>query len=67
MKRYKLIHITNNIEEYPEDENDTLEYPNLIDEVEDEEEHFIIDLETGEYFPARDFFLMVDLEYFYVE
>jgi len=57
--KYRLVKITNNLAEFPQCEKDTLEFPDLVHEVEDEEEWFIVD-EDGDYWSAEDFFFMVE-------
>jgi len=66
MYTFRVLKITNNLENYPECEKDTLEFPSLVAEVSDEMETFILNLETNRWFPANEFFMMVDLESFYV-
>ena len=67
MKRYRVLSITNNIEEYPEAKEDTLEFPDLVADVEDEMDMFVLDLENDEIFKADEFFYQVDVKSFTVD
>ena len=57
--KYRVVKITNNLDEYPSCEKDTMEFPELIDHVDDELDWFIVD-ENGNYWEAGDFFFMVE-------
>lgn len=61
--KYKVLKITNNIEAYPEAKEDTLQYPNLINKVEDEFDLFIMN-ENGECYQADEFFNMIPIKEF---
>jgi hypothetical protein len=67
MKRFRVVSITNNTEDYPESKDDTLEFPGLIEDVEDEQELFVIDLEADEIYKASDFFYSFNVRFFTVE
>lgn len=59
--KYRVLRITNNVEEYPENDNE--EFPHIVRYVEDEFDLFIVD-ETGHFYPARDFFYMNSMSEF---
>jgi len=65
--RYRLVKITNNIKEYPECELDTLEFPHLVNEITDEQDYFVINTETQEFYPADEFFYMADISIKYFD
>jgi len=62
---YKVIKISNNTDEYPECKEDTERYPHLVKHVEDEMDIFVTD-ENGEFWPADEFFNMVEVTSFSV-
>jgi hypothetical protein len=69
-RRFQVVGITNDIENNPEFAEDTWRFLYLVEEVEDEVGYFIIDLSTGEAYPAGDFFLTdvgAEIKYFFVE
>lgn len=66
MYNFRVLRITNNIEDYPDCEKDTLEFPDLVEHVSDEMDIFIFNLETGNFWKAGDFFYEVSLSGFYV-
>ncbi|MCK5316865.1 MAG: hypothetical protein KAJ55_03070 [Anaerolineales bacterium] len=53
--KYRVVKISNNIEEYPDCAADTKEFPYLIKHVEDEMDIFII-AENGDFWEAECFF-----------
>ena len=63
-KNYRVVKISNNIEDYPECKEDTEKYPHLINRVMDEMDFFIVDEDSGEWFPSNEFFYMVKLTTF---
>jgi len=67
MKTYRVVSITNNIPDYPESEADTNEFPHIVKYVDDEQDSFVIDAETGQFWPADEFFSMVDVKEFHVK
>ena len=67
MKRFRVVSITNNIEDYPESKEDTLEFPGLVEDVEDEQALFVIDLEADEIYKADDFFYSFNVKFFVIE
>jgi len=58
---FRVLSITNNPENYPESISDSVEFPDLVEEVEDEQELFIYHQESGQFYPAGDFFRMVNV------
>ena len=66
MYNFRVLKITNNIEDYPDCEKDTLEFPYLAEHVSDEMDIFIFNLETGKYWKSEDFFHEVSLDGFHV-
>ena len=63
---FAVVWVTNNLEENPEYREDTEMYPHLVDEVEDEIQGFVVDLETGDYWVAEEFFDMESVKNFVV-
>lgn len=61
--KYRVVRISNNIEEYPDCAQDTKEFPHLIERVSDEMDVFIV-ADSGEWWPASEFFHMVDIHMF---
>lgn len=64
--RLHVARITNNPKEYPDCVEDSEEYPEIIEYVEDEMDLFIVDPETRNFWPAKEFFLMVGIRDFLV-
>ena len=65
-KKYKIVTITNDLNAYAEYEKYTLNYPELVEYVvEDEVSSFVID-EHNIVYPVNEFFHMVDIKEFYV-
>ena len=60
--KYKLLKITNNIQDYPECKTDTLNYPSLVDEVEDEMQCFMVDIQSGTIYRMDDILEMIDFD-----
>ena len=63
--KYKVLRISNNLEEYPEAKVDTETHPELIPHVLDEEYFFIMD-EDGNFWEASEFFFMTNFKEFEV-
>lgn len=61
--RYRVVEITNNIQDYTECRKDTEEFPHLIELVDDEMDIFIVD-ENGNGYLAEEFFHLVDIKQF---
>ena len=53
--KYRVVKISNNVEEYPDCAADTQEFPHLVKHVEDEMDIFIIDV-NGDFWEAECFF-----------
>jgi len=64
MNTFRVLQITNKIDEYPDCKEDTLEFPDLVEEVEDEMEIFILCVETDEFWKSREFFSQVTMKTF---
>jgi len=62
---YRVVTVTNDVSEYPQYTDDSLEFPDLVDHIEDELETFVISSD-GDYCNARDFFNMTDVKKFTV-
>lgn len=62
---YLVVTVTNNLEEYPEYKEDTEKFPELIEEIEDEIETFI--LCENRVYKAEEFFYQVDIKSFTTE
>lgn len=60
-RKFRVLRITNNPEEYDHAVADSEEFPELVEEIGDEYAEFILDLSTGETYPADEFFCMVDV------
>ena len=58
MARFKVLRISNNLDDYPEAAEDSANYPELVDWVEDEYQMFIYNFATADAFPADEFFSM---------
>lgn len=65
-KPFKVVKISNNLEEYPECKKDTDDHPNLIEHVNDEMDIFIIDNDGG-WCRADDFFYNENIKAFLAE
>ena len=78
MSRYKVVMVFNT-KNYSEERfreynkgykylekivEDTKNYPDISQYAEDEYESFVVNLETQQFYPARDFFYMVDVKEF---
>lgn len=61
---YKVVKIANNLKDYPDCKEDTNAYPELVKHVQDEMDLFIVDEDSGEWFPSNEFFYMVKLTTF---
>jgi len=65
MITFRLVTVTNSAA-YPQHREDSEEFPHLVDHVEDEIEHFIVD-EDGGWWEARDFFYCTNITHFIVD
>lgn len=61
---FRVVRITNNIEDYQDCEEDTKEFPELVKYVEDEMNTFIIEEDTEEFYKAEEFFFMTSFKRF---
>ena len=60
MAQFKILKISNNLDDYPEAIQDTDKYPHLIKWLDDEFGLFVANLSNGDFFPAAEFFYMVE-------
>jgi len=60
MAKFRILHITNNLDEHPHCAKDSDEFPTIVGWVKDEYEMFILDVDGGSIFPASEFFYMLD-------
>lgn len=60
MGKFRVLHISNNLDEYPQCVKDSDEFPHMIAYVDDEYAMFILDETDGNIYPAGEFFYMVD-------
>lgn len=70
MHELRVVQIAkpNVLTEYPECADDTTEFPHLIPYVEDDMEIFVIDpAKPTQFWPAKEFFFMVDVKRFMVD
>ncbi len=64
----KVVEVTNNPGEYPEFARASAEYPQLVDRlVEDESATFVVDPETGDFWPIAEFFHVCAITAFLVD
>lgn len=61
--KYRVLKISNNVREYPECEQDSIEFPHLVEHLGDEMDIFIMN-EKGAYCLATEFFNTVDVREF---
>lgn len=64
MTKYRVLWISNNLEDYPECTKDTKEFSHLVSDVEDEMDIFIVNTKTGGFHKASEFFHQVDITSF---
>ena len=62
-----VVWVTKNVERYPEHKTDTETFPHLVRYVDDETAGFVVDLETGDFWPVAEYFLMEKVRRFRVE
>ncbi len=67
MIKFRVVTVTNNLEEYPQYRDDTEEFPEIVSYVEDEANTFIVDTRDGDFWPAREFFDMVTISHFFID
>ena len=67
MIKFRIVTVTNDLEQYPQHREDSEEFPHLVDRlVEDEIEHFVVD-EDGDYWVMGEFFHCVNITHFIVD
>lgn len=64
MKHFRVVIITNNLKEYPQYQDDTKEFPDMVPYVEDEVAVFVSN--ADDFWPASEFFDMVSITDFFV-
>ena len=62
--KYKVITVTNNPSEYPEFEDASKKYPELVDVIEDEVDTFVITEDDDRFWYASEFFMMTEVKDF---
>ena len=65
MIEFRVVTVTNDLERNAECYNDTEEFPQCVPYVEDEVETFVVG--NDDFWPAREFFDMVDVTRFMVD
>jgi hypothetical protein len=66
MRKLRVVTVTNNLEEYPWNREDTEEFPYLVDYVEDEIGLFVVD-EDGGFWEASEFFHCTNITHFIID
>ena len=61
---YRVVTISNNLQKYPQFVEDSADFPQLVEYVEDECAVFVVDLSDGDFYPASEFFMMATIKYF---
>lgn len=67
MIEFRVITITNDLQEHPQYRDDTEEFPNLVQYIEDEVETFVVDMRDGGFWGASDFFFGTNITHFIVD
>jgi len=62
MAKFRILHITNNLDEYPHCQKDNDEFPHVINLVQDEYDMFVLDEDEGHVYPASEFFYMIETD-----
>jgi glycine cleavage system protein P-like pyridoxal-binding family len=62
--KFRVLDIAKNLEDFPQYAKDTLEFPELVEEVEDETEIFIYCENNESFYRASEFFLAIDMKTF---
>jgi len=65
-RKLRVVEVTNDLDNCPEFADASAEYPQLVERVEDESAVFVVDTETGDFWPAAEFFHMVAVTAFLV-
>ncbi len=61
---FRVLVVTNDLEAYPRYKRDTIDFPELLEYVEDEIETFVFCNETEDFWKAGEFFDMVSIDTF---
>lgn len=62
--KFVVVQIAKDLINNPDCKKDTLKYPHLVEYVEDEYDIFVVNVVNGEFYPARDFFYLVNVDEF---
>lgn len=65
-RELRVVRVTNKPDEYPDFVAASAEFPELVECIEDEAAAFVVDSETGEFWPVAEFFFMCDVTAFLV-
>ena len=65
-RELKVVEVTNDPDNCPEFAEASAKYPELVERVEDESAVFVVDPETGDFWPACEFFNMCAVTAFLV-
>lgn len=63
---FAVVWVTKNVEKNPQYKEDTEMYPHLIPFIEDEDQGFVVDLETGDHWKVDEFFYIEPVKKFQV-
>ena len=64
--KYRVVTVTNNLRDYSEYEDDTLEFPELVKRIGDEFGTFVVEVDGDNWWEAREFFDCVEITEFEV-
>jgi len=67
MITFRVVTVTNNLEQYPQHVYDNDEFPHLIDYVEDEVETFVVDENDGGFWKSSEFFQCTNVTHFLID
>ena len=67
MNKLRVVRVTNNLETNPDCLADTKEFPHFVSYVEDVCVMFVVDTTAGRFWPANEFFRMVNVTEFLVD
>lgn len=65
-RELRVVTVTNNPDDYPDFAEASIEFPELVKRIEDEFAILVVDSETGEFWPAAEFFHMCAVTAFLV-
>jgi len=67
MITFRIVTVTNNLESYPQHWEDTREFPDLVEELDNDIETFVIDPRDGGWWVASEFFGCTNISHFVVD